>query len=119
EPDSQPKKNQDFGPHTPMCHGVPLLPAGLSLRDHGCRCHEPSDDRSASTTILAGGCCENMTTPQDRSASTTILAGGCCVNKTTSQDRSASPIILAGRCCGCVNKTTSQDRSASTTILAG
>ncbi|OQD70539.1 hypothetical protein PENANT_c257G01925, partial [Penicillium antarcticum] len=120
----------------------PSLACGLqNFRDHGYRCHEPSDasqDRSMSTTILAGRCCVIKTTSQDRSVSTTILAGRCYVIKTTSQDRSVSTTILAGRCCvinttsqdksasttilagrSCVNKTTSQDRSVSTTILAG
>ncbi|KAJ5471568.1 hypothetical protein N7530_008925 [Penicillium desertorum] len=46
---------------------VPSRAYGLeSFRDHGCRCHEPSDD----------GLCVIKCASQDRSASTTILAGG-------------------------------------------
>ncbi|KAJ6088007.1 hypothetical protein N7467_006921, partial [Penicillium canescens] len=78
----------------------PSLAYGLkSFRDHGCRCHEPSDvrlcslaaispasvERSALTIILVGRCYENKTTSQDRSTLTTILAGRCYVNKTTSR----------------------------------
>ena len=39
------QKNQDFGPHTPMCHGVPLAYGLESLHGHGCRCPEPRDVR--------------------------------------------------------------------------
>jgi hypothetical protein len=117
------QKNQDFPPHTRVCHGFHLLSAGLRVsmatasQYKLCVIKHASQDRSALSISLAGGRCENKSTPQDRSALSISLAGGRCENKTTPQDRSALSTILAGG--RCENKSTPQDRSALSISLAG
>ena len=77
-------------PYTPMCHEVPLLPAGFGLQaskspwppGYGCRCFEPSDVRlalarsmsSALSTMLRRGQLRNLGTPQGQLRNQATLA---------------------------------------------